>query len=134
MMPRMSQLRVSLVLENAYDAAIAARRGRAAVAAVRSVETIGVIDIDMGDRSATPLWVPEDVIRRLGIKEWERRWDARPWAGPITLRLGDRHATGECVVVPPGSPVRVGSIPLRIMDLEPDLASKMLRPGKGIRI
>ena len=124
-------LLVSLVLENETDA-VAARRGRRAAAAVRCVETIGVID--MGAGTATPLCVPEDVIRRLGIEESERRWDGRPWAGPITLRIGDRHTTGECVVGPPGSRVRVGSMPLRMMDLGPDPASQTLRPGKGIRI
>ncbi|MCY4633348.1 MAG: hypothetical protein OXG04_02360 [Acidobacteria bacterium] len=41
--------------------------------------------IDMGnDRAATPLCVPEDVVRRLGLEEGERQWDGRPWAGPIT--------------------------------------------------
>ena len=128
----MAEIRVSLVLENAYDA-IAARSGRAAAAAVRRVETIGVIDMG-NDRAATPLCVPEDVVRRLGLEEGERQWDGRPWAGPITLRIGDRHTCGDCVVGPPGSRVRVGSMPLRIMDLMPDPASKTLRPGKGIRI
>ena len=66
----MAEIRVSLVLENAYDA-IAARSGRAAAAAVRRVETIGVIDMG-NDRAATPLCVPEDVVRRLGLEEGER--------------------------------------------------------------
>ena len=91
----MAEIRVSLVLENAYDA-IAARSGRAAAAAVRRVETIGVIDMG-NDRAATPLCVPEDIVRRLGLEEGERQWDGRLWAGPITLRIGDRHTCGDCV-------------------------------------
>ena len=55
----------------------------------------------------------------------------RPWAGPITLRIGDRHTCGDRVVGPPGSRVRVGSMPLRTMDLVPDPASKDAAAGQG---
>ena len=91
--------------------------------------------VDLVDTHVTPLWVPEDLVKRLGLRERERRWDGRPWAGAVAVRIGgSRRTVGECVVGPTGTAVRVGSMPLRQLDLIPDAASRTLRPGTGIRV
>ena len=47
--------------------------------------------------------------------------------------MGDTRPTPLCVG-PPGSPVRIGSMMLRVLDLVPDPVSRTLRPGTGIRV
>ena len=124
-------IRVSVVLENAHDEAVA-RLGSADAAGVRRVVTEGFVDLR--DTRATPLCVPEDLVKQLGLREQDRRWDERRCAGPITTRIGDRRTSGECVVGPSGSPVRIGSMTLRVLDLVPDPVTRTLRPGTGIRV
>ena len=125
-------IRVSVVLENAADEVVTARLGRASAAGVRQVVTEGLVD--MGDTRPTPLCVPEDLVTRLGLQEQDRRWDERRCAGPITTRIGGRRTSGECLVGPPGSPVRIDSMTLRVLDLVPDPVTRTLRPGTGIRV
>lgn len=119
-----------MVLENAGDEA-AARFGSAGAVSVRRVVTEGFVDLR--DTRATPLCVPEDLVTRLGLREQEGRWDRR-CAGPITTRIGGRRTFGDCLVGPPGSLVRIGSMTLRALDLVPDPVTRTLRPGPGIRV
>ena len=88
----------------------------------------------MGDARATPLQLPQELAMRLGLQEQDRRWDGRPWAGPVTIRIAGRRTCGDCLVGPPGSPVRIGSMTLRLLDLVPDSETGTLRPGSGIRV
>ena len=91
-------IRVSVVLENAADEVVTARLGRARAAGIRRVVTEGLVD--MGDTRPTPLCVPEDLLTRLGLQEQDRRWDERRCAGPITVRIGGRRTSGDCLVGP----------------------------------
>ena len=126
------EIRVPVVLANAHDDEAVARSGRESEAGVRRVVTEGVVDLV--DSRVTPLRVPEDLVKRLGLRELERRWEGRPWASAVTVRIGGRTTLGECVVGPSGSAVRIGSMTLRQLDLIPDAASRTLRPGTGVRI
>ena len=130
MNPTSDTIRVSVVLENADDEAVA-RLGSAGAADVRRVVTEGFVDLR--DTRPTPLCVPEDLVTRLGLRERDGRWDRR-CAGPITARIGGRRTFGDCLVGPPGSPVRIGSMTLRALDLVPDPVTRTLRPGTGIRV
>ena len=101
-------------------------------AGVRRVVTEGVVDLV--DTRVTPLRVPQDLVKRLGLRKRVRRSEERPWASAITVRMSGRETVGKCVIGPSGSAVRIGSITLRQLDLIPDAASRTLRPGTGLRI
>ena len=85
------------------------------------------------DTSATLLTLPQELVRALGLRE---RADGSvpqwPWpgtlAGPVTVRIGARHTTLDCVVGPPRSRPLVGSTVLRLMDLVADEATGTVRP------
>ena len=87
-----------------------------------------------GDRRATPLCVPEDLVVRLGLQQQDGIWDERRRASPITVRVAGRRATGECLIEAPGSPVRIGSMTLSSLDLVPDPVTRTLRRGTGVRV
>lgn len=130
MNPTSDTIRVSVVLENAGDEAVA-RLGSAGATSVRRVVTEAFVDLR--DTRPTPLCVPEDLVTRLGLREQDARWDRR-CAGPITTGIGGRRTFGVCLVGPPGSPVRIGSMTLRALDLVPHPVTRTLRPGTGIRV
>ena len=122
-------IRVPVVLANDFEET---NGGPESAPGVRRVVTEGLVDLV--DTRVTPLWVPEDLVRRLGLRERDRRWEGRPWAGPIAARIGGRTTVGECVVGPSGSAVRIGTMTLRVLDLVPDPVTRTLQPGTGIRV
>ena len=71
-------IRVPVVLANDFEET---NGGPESAPGVRRVVTEGLVDLV--DTRVTPLWVPEDLVRRLGLRERDRRWEGRPWAGPI---------------------------------------------------
>ena len=125
-------IRVRVVLENAGDE-VAARLGRAGAAGVRRVVAEALVDMG-GDTRATPLCVPEDLVARLGLQEWDGIWDERRRAGPTMVRVAGRRTIGECLVEAPGRAVRIGSMTLSSLDLVPDPVTCTLRPGTGVRV
>lgn len=128
---RSDTIRVSVVLENTDDE-VAARLGLAGATGVRRVETQGLIDT--GDSRPAPLCVPKEMVSRLGLRRKDGLWDGERYAGPLTARIGGRCTFGDCIVGPPGSPVRIGTTTLRMLDLVPDPVTGTLRPGPGIRV
>jgi len=62
------------------------------------------------------------------------RRNDRPVFGPLTIQIGERSATVDCIAGPPSSEPLLGQVPLEIMDLVVIAASKRLvrgpsRPG-----
>ena len=47
-----------------------------------------------------------------------------PVTGPLTIRIGDRQALTECIVVPKGAEALVGQVVMETLDLIP-------RPGES---
>ncbi len=124
---------VEIELENAADRSLA-RAGKLREADVRQV-TIPAA----ADTRATILTLPEDIVERLGLRREgsvgveyaDGRRDVLPIAGPVTVRIGDRHAVSDCIVMSRGSDAQIGQIVTRQMDLIPDYANQTLGPRPG---
>ena len=101
---------VDIELENAEDRGLV-RRSYRREADIRRA-TIPAI----ADAVATIPALPEDIVDRLGIRRMgsvgveyaDGRREELPVAGPLTVRIGDRHAVSDCIVLPRGSDARVG--------------------------
>lgn len=82
------------------------------------------------------LVLPEDVVEQLGLRQdnsviaeyADGRREVRPVAGPLTVRIGDRQAVADCIVLPRGSDAQIGQIVMRQLDLIPDYANQTLGP------
>ena len=126
----MGEIVVEIELENAEDRGLA-RAGKLRESDVRQV-TIPAA----ADTRATILTLPEDIVERLGLRREgsarveyaDGRRDVLPLAGPVTVRIGDRVAVSDCIVMPRGSDAQVGQIVTRQLDLIPDYANQTLSP------
>ena len=128
-------MRVELRVENGGDQALA-DRALLEQSDVRRLTVPATVDT-----SAVLLTLPQDLVRSLGLAERESgRGPSGPWpgtlAGPVTIRIGDRRTTIDCVVGPPQSEPVVGSTVLAVLDLAADEAAGTVRPRQpgGVRI
>ncbi len=126
----MRQITVNAELENAVDRGIFEE-------GLRSESTIRRTAVDaIVDTGAVSLVLPEDVVERLGLPTRrtvmvtyaDERSAERPVAGPLTIRIGDRFMSTDCVVGPPSSEALVGQVVLETMDLIADCANQALLP------
>ena len=125
-----SEIVVEVELENAGDRGLA-RRGYLREADVRRVAIPAV-----ADTGAMMLALPEDVVDRLGVRRRgsidttyaDGRRDELPVAGALIVRIGNRSAVADCIVLPQGSEARIGQIVTRQLDLVPDYANQTLGP------
>ena len=126
----MGEIVASCELENAGDR-VAADRGLLDAAAVRSASVQGVVDT-----GAVMLVLPQNVVERLGLKitrtvvasHTDERKEERPVAGPLTIRIGNRFMSTDCIVGPPLSEPLVGQIVLEALDLIADCANGSVAP------
>ena len=58
----------------------------------------------------------------------DERKEERPVAGPLTVRIGNRFMTTDCVVGPPLSQPLLGQIVLEALDLVVDCAKRSVGP------
>ena len=82
-------------------------------------------------RSAHSKVISVSVLTRLGLRHFSSRTVAHercPVAGPVTVRIGDRETTTDCVVGPPRSQTVVGYTVLAMLDLVTDEAIGAIRP------
>src|SRR5438128_502197 len=123
----MSAVHVTIDLENTVDA-ITAAEGLRAAGAVRRLSVQALVDT-----GSMMLVLPEDIVEMLGLTRRGRNVD-RDTAGPVTVRIGDRHGDFDCFVAPPGTEPLVGQIQLAQMDLVIDPARQTLgvRPESPI--
>lgn len=121
---------VDIELENASDR-MRAQDGDRRDDDVRRLTISAAADTDV-----MMLVLPEDVVDRLGVRQTgsidaeyaDGRREELPVAGPVTVRIGDRVAVSDCIVLPRGSDAQVGQIVTRQMDLVPDYAKQTLGP------
>ncbi len=99
-----------------------------------------VSDDGIVDTSAVLLTLPQELVRDLGLRERESEQQAgprdrgqTPSPGRVTVRIGDRQTTMDCVVGPPQREPVIGSTVLATVDLAADEATGTVRPGRGAR-
>ena len=126
----MGEIVVEIKLENPVDRQLA-ERGAVGEQTVRR-ELIGAV-VDTG---AVMLALPEDLVARLGIPS--RRTISTSYAdgrrgeltvaGPLTLRIGDREMSTDCIVVPSNAEALLGQVVMETLDLIPDPLHQTLGP------
>ncbi len=126
----MGEVKVEIELENALDrerlhlGEISAERVRSA-----RVQTLA-------DSGAVMLVLPQDLVEVLGLREVgkaivtyaDERKEERPLAGVVTVRVGNRTTSLNCVVGPPNSEPLLGQVVLETMDLLVDCTEGRLVP------
>ena len=88
------------------------------------------------DTGAVMLVLPQNVVERLGVgirrtvivSYADERKEERPVAGPLTIRIGNRFMSTDCVVGPPLSEPLVGQIVMEALDLVADCTNRTLGP------
>ena len=126
----MGEIVVTVQLENAIDRALQ-RRGTLPESQVRQLTVQAVVDT-----GAVMLVLPQDVVHKLGLTEQrtvlvryaDERTEERPVAEIVTLTIGDRTMTTECIVGPPLSEPLIGQIVLERLDLLADCQNQQLTP------
>lgn len=126
----MGEIVVVIELENPVDRQLA-ERGAFGEQAVRG-ETIDAV-VDSG---AIMLALPEGLVARLGIPSRrtiatsyaDGRRGELPVAGPLTIRIGNREISIDCIVVPEGAEALVGQVVMETLDLIPDPLKRTLDP------
>ena len=126
----MGEIVVEVELENPGDRALFERGyGRESDIRRSSIEAI----VDTG---AVMLVLPQNVVERIGVSTRrtvivsyaDERKEERPVAGPLTIRIGNRFMSIDCVVGPPLSEPLVGQIVLEALDLVADCTNSTLTP------
>lgn len=82
------------------------------------------------------LVVPQNVVERLGLEIRrivvvscaDERKEERPVAGPLTIHIGNRFMSTDCVVGPPLGEPLIGQIVLEALDLVADCTNRTLSP------
>ncbi len=126
----MGEIIVDLELENFGDRVLQ-QRGYAPEESVRRLSVKAVVDT-----GAVMLVLPQDVVTTLGLQTQrtvivayaDERKEERPVAGAVTLRIGNRMMTTECIVGPPLSESLIGQVVLEELDLLPDCQRRQLIP------
>jgi predicted aspartyl protease len=127
----MGDVYVEIILENFIDR-ILSQRGYLEPEKIRT-EKVRVL----ADSGSTMLVMPQDLVDRLGLETRQEkiivtyaddRKEARPVAGVLTVRVGDRSMETDCVVNPPASEPLLGQIILERLDLLVDCKEGKLVP------
>ena len=126
----MGEIIVEIELENTVDRNLAEAGFRGEDSVRR--ETIKAV----ADTGAVMLALPQDVVRRLGLgvvrtiatSYADGRRGNLPVAGPLTIQIGDRQMTTDCIVVPEGADALVGQVVMEVLDLIPDPGKQTLGP------
>jgi predicted aspartyl protease len=115
----MGEITVNVTLENPNDRAVF-ERGYGEESAIRRSSLDAIVDT-----GAVMLVLPQNVVERLGV---EIRQEERPVAGPLTIHIGNRFMSTDCVVDPPLSELLIGQIVLEALDLIADCTNRTLTP------
>ena len=126
----MGEIAVSAKLENAGDR-VAFEQGYHHESSIRHTEVRGVVNT-----GAVTLVLPQNVVERLGLKTRrtvvvtyaDDRKEERPVAGPVTIEIGDRFMSTDCIVGPPLSEPLIGQVVLESLDLIADCTKQTLLP------
>lgn len=127
----MGDVYVEIILENFIDR-ILSQRGYLEPEKIRT-EKVRVL----ADSGSTMLVLSQDLVDRLGLEIRQEkiivayaddRKEARPVAGILTVRVGERSMETDCVVNPPASEPLLGQIILERLDLLIDCKEGKLVP------
>lgn len=126
----MGEIKVAVELENAYDRLLAETPGLASTPIRR--RTVDVL-VDTG---AVMLMLPQDLVEELGLRQQgkvlvtyaDERREERPVAGLVTVTVGNRSTTVDCIVGPPTSEPLLGQILPERLDLLADCTRHQLVP------
>lgn len=126
----MGEVKVELELENAVDREMA-RLGHISEEEVRTAKIQALVD-----SGAVMMVLPQDLVEALGLREVgkvivtyaDERKEERPLAGIVTVRVGNRVTSLNCVVGPPNSEPLLGQVVLETMDLLVDCVEQKLVP------
>ena len=126
----MADIVVTAVLENAGDRG-AFELGYHDESRIRRTQVDGIVDT-----GAVTLVLPQNVVERLGLKtrrtvvvtNADERKEERPVAGPVTIEIGDRFMSIDCVVGPPLSQPLIGQVVLASLDLIAACTKQTLLP------
>ena len=116
----MGEITVNVTLENPIDRGVF-ERGGGEESAIRRSSVDAIVDT-----GAVMLVLPQNVVERLGLEI--RQQAERPVAGPLTIRIGNRFMSTDCVVRPPLSEPLIGQIILGALDLIADCTNRTLTP------
>ena len=72
--------------------------------------------------------IDRGVFERGDGEESAIRQEERPVAGPLTIRIGNRFMSTDCIVGPPLSEPLIGQIVLEALDLIADCTNRTLTP------
>ena len=126
----MGEISVPVEFENASDRAVY-ERGYLPEAEIRTYKLRALVDT-----GAVMLMLPQNVVEKLGlpvrrtviVSYTDERKEERPVAGPLTIKIGDRFMSTDCIVGPPLSEPLIGQIVLAELDLLTDCANRTLVP------
>lgn len=126
----MGEVKVEVELENAVDRELQ-RVGTLQEERIRSAKIRALVD-----SGAVLLVLPQDLVETLGLRQvskaivsyGDERREERPVAGIVTVRVGDRSTSLNCVVGPPSSEPLLGQVVLETMDLLVDCTQQKLVP------
>lgn len=126
----MGEITVNVTLENAGDRYLFAQ-GKAKEADIRRTRIDATVDT-----GAVMLVLPQNVVERLGLQILrtvvvsyaDERKEERPVAGPLTIHIGNRFMSTDCIVGPPLSEALIGQIVLEALDLLADCTKRTLTP------
>ena len=108
----MGQILAEVELENTGDRT-AFEDGFRAESDIRRTSTAGIVDT-----GAVTLVLPQNIAERLGLRirrtvvvtYADERKEERPVAGPVTIQIGDRFMSTDCIVGPPFSETLIGQV------------------------
>ena len=126
----MGEITVNVTLENTGDRYLFAQ-GNAKEADIRRTRIDATVDT-----GAVMLVLPQNVVERLGLQILrtvvvsyaDERKEERPVAGPLTIHIGNRFMSTDCIVGPPLSEPLIGQIVLEALDLLADCTKRTLTP------
>ncbi len=116
----MGEITVNVTLENPIDRGVF-ERGGGEESAIRRSSVDAIVDT-----GTVMLVLPQNVVERLGLEI--RQQAERPVAGPLTIHIGNRFMSTDCVVGPPLSEPLIGQIVLEALDLVADCTNRALTP------
>lgn len=126
----MGEITVNVTLENAGDRYLFTQ-GNAKEADIHRTRIDATVDT-----GAVMLVLPQNVVERLGLRILrtvvvsyaDERKEERPVAGPLTIHIGNRFMSTDCIVGPPLSEALIGQIVLEALDLLADCTKRTLTP------
>ena len=126
----MGEIVASMELENTVDRDNASN-GLRDESMIRRATVEGVVDT-----GAVMLMLPENLVGSLGLRTRrqisvtyaDERSETRPVAGPVTVQIGNRFMTTDCVVGPPSSEPLIGQLVMEALDLVADCGNRTLAP------